>query len=116
VYYIRHPPLRKRLVQVTSRGTDRSASVSSSAPARRPLVLVIDDERSVRMALTRYFERGGWEVRQAEDGSEALELLESQLRQRCRRVRRPDPVRLGRRSLPAPICHGRVTPREPDLN
>jgi DNA-binding NtrC family response regulator len=39
------------------------------------LVLVIDDERSVRMALTRYFERGGWEVRQAEDGSEALELL-----------------------------------------
>jgi CheY-like chemotaxis protein len=41
----------------------------------RPVALVIDDERSVRMALTRYFERGGWEVRQAEDGSEALELL-----------------------------------------
>ncbi len=41
----------------------------------RPVALVIDDERSVRMALTRYFERGGWDVRQAEDGSEALELL-----------------------------------------
>ena len=41
----------------------------------RPLVLVIDDECSVRVALARYFERGGWEVRQAEDGSEALELL-----------------------------------------
>jgi CheY-like chemotaxis protein len=40
-----------------------------------PLALVIDDERSVRTALARYFERGGWEVRQAEDGSEALELL-----------------------------------------
>ena len=75
MYYIRHPPLRKRLVQVTSRGTDRPAGVLSSAPAQRPLVLVIDDERSVRMALTRYFERVGWEVRQAEDGSEALELL-----------------------------------------
>ena len=41
----------------------------------RPLALVIDDERSVRMALTRYLERSGWQVRQAEDGSEALELL-----------------------------------------
>jgi DNA-binding NtrC family response regulator len=75
VYYIRHPPLRKRLLQVTSRDTDRPAGVLSSVPARRPVALVIDDERPVRMALTRYFERGGWEVRQAEDGSEALELL-----------------------------------------
>ena len=48
---------------------------SDDGAGGRPLVLVIDDERSVRMALTRYFERGGWEVRQAEDGSEALELL-----------------------------------------
>ncbi|HET9040257.1 MAG TPA: ATP-binding protein, partial [Gemmatimonadales bacterium] len=40
-----------------------------------PIALVIDDERSVRMALTRYFERGGWDVRQAEGGEEALELL-----------------------------------------
>jgi response regulator receiver domain-containing protein len=38
-------------------------------------VLVIDDKRSVRLALARFFARGGWEVRQAEDGSEALELL-----------------------------------------
>jgi CheY-like chemotaxis protein len=48
---------------------------SSGGNGGRPVALVIDDERSVRMALTRYFERGGWEVRQAEDGSEALELL-----------------------------------------
>ena len=74
MYYIRSPPLRKRLVQVTSRGAARPAGVLSP-PARRPVVLVIDDERSVRMALARYFERRGWEVRQAEDGSEALELL-----------------------------------------
>lgn len=46
-----------------------------AGPSGGPVALVIDDERSVRMALTRYFERGGWEVRQAEDGAEALELL-----------------------------------------
>lgn len=40
-----------------------------------PVALVIDDERPVRMALTRYFERGGWLVRQAADGAEALDLL-----------------------------------------
>jgi two-component system NtrC family sensor kinase len=40
-----------------------------------PVALVIDDERQVRMALTRYFERGGWVVRQAADGAEALALL-----------------------------------------
>jgi DNA-binding NtrC family response regulator len=51
------------------------AGSSGTEAAGSPKVLVIDDERSVRMALTRYFERGGWEVRQAEDGSEALELL-----------------------------------------
>jgi DNA-binding NtrC family response regulator len=39
------------------------------------MVLVIDDEQSVRMALARYFERTGWDVRQAEGGEEALEHL-----------------------------------------
>jgi CheY-like chemotaxis protein len=48
---------------------------SANGAGGRQMVLVIDDERSVRMALTRYFERSGWEVWQAEDGSEALELL-----------------------------------------
>ncbi|MEP6687134.1 MAG: response regulator [Gemmatimonadales bacterium] len=48
---------------------------SANGAGGRPVALVIDDERSVRMALTRYFERAGWEVRQAEDGAEALELL-----------------------------------------
>jgi signal transduction histidine kinase/CheY-like chemotaxis protein len=48
---------------------------AADGPAERPVALVIDDERSVRMALARYFRRGGWDVRQAEDGGEALELL-----------------------------------------
>jgi two-component system NtrC family sensor kinase len=43
---------------------------------RRPLVLIIDDERSVRMALARYFARCGWDVEVAENGVEALRMLE----------------------------------------
>jgi signal transduction histidine kinase len=42
----------------------------------RPLALIIDDERSVRVALTRYFVRCGWDVEEAEDGNQAIELLE----------------------------------------
>jgi DNA-binding NtrC family response regulator len=42
----------------------------------RPIVLIIDDERSVRMALRRYFERRGWQVEEAEDGAQAIGLLE----------------------------------------
>ena len=45
-------------------------------PAQRRLVLIIDDDRSVRMAMRRYFERCGWQVEEAEDGAQALLLLE----------------------------------------
>jgi hypothetical protein len=61
---------------MTSRGAARPAGVLSPAPTRHPLVLVIDDERSVRMALTRCFERGGWEVRQAGLAEHRPELFE----------------------------------------
>jgi signal transduction histidine kinase/CheY-like chemotaxis protein len=47
-----------------------------ASSAERPRILIVDDERSVRMALRRYFERCGWEVTEAEDGAEALGLLE----------------------------------------
>ena len=42
----------------------------------RPRVLIVDDERSVRVARARFFRRTGWEVDQAEDGEEALRMLE----------------------------------------
>jgi CheY-like chemotaxis protein len=63
-------------------GSDQSMDSSSpgrrdrSTPARRPRALVIDDERSVRMALSRYLERRGWQVDEAEDGAQAQRLLE----------------------------------------
>ena len=62
-------------------GSDQSMNPGS--PGRRErrtpasaLVLIIDDERSVRLALRRYFERSGWQVEEAEDGAQALRLLE----------------------------------------
>jgi signal transduction histidine kinase/ActR/RegA family two-component response regulator len=62
-------------------GNGRSAArgqlaIAPSESGRPPLVLIIDDERSVRMALARYFARCGWEIELAENGVEALKLLE----------------------------------------
>jgi CheY-like chemotaxis protein len=42
-----------------------------------PRVLVVDDERALRRALTRLLEVKGMTVGVAEDGASAIELLES---------------------------------------
>jgi PAS domain S-box-containing protein len=44
-------------------------------PARRSSLLVIDDEESIRRVLRRYFERRGWAVDEAPDGTTALVKL-----------------------------------------
>ncbi|HEY4130774.1 MAG TPA: hybrid sensor histidine kinase/response regulator, partial [Gemmatimonadaceae bacterium] len=41
----------------------------------KPRVLIIDDEPSIRAALRRFFARRGWQVDEAEDGSEGLSLM-----------------------------------------
>jgi PAS domain S-box-containing protein len=47
-------------------------------PPRRPSLLVIDDEESIRRAMRRFFERRGWAVDEAADGTDALvKLLKS---------------------------------------
>ena len=43
----------------------------------RPRVLLVDDERSIRLALGRYMRRNGWEVDEAEDGAVALGKLDA---------------------------------------
>jgi signal transduction histidine kinase len=48
----------------------------NGAAARRQRALIVDDERSIRLALTRYLQRQGREVDQAEDGEVALRMLE----------------------------------------
>jgi len=59
-----------------SNGTPAPAPGDDGAPNGRPRALIVDDERSVRLALRRYFERTGWAVDEAEDGSVALRMLE----------------------------------------
>jgi PAS domain S-box-containing protein len=52
------------------------AELTGAAPvlhARR--VLVVDDEAPIRVAIRRYLERRGWQVEEAKDGREALDLL-----------------------------------------
>jgi CheY-like chemotaxis protein len=39
-------------------------------------VLIVDDEEAIRMSLTRYFRRRGWEVAEASDGREALAVIQ----------------------------------------
>jgi CheY-like chemotaxis protein len=40
-----------------------------------PTVLLVDDERAIRSALRRFFERGGFTVREAESGRDALDAV-----------------------------------------
>jgi CheY-like chemotaxis protein len=40
-----------------------------------PTVLLVDDERAIRSALRKVFERGGLTVREADSGRDALETL-----------------------------------------
>ncbi|MGH7581511.1 MAG: ATP-binding protein [Gemmatimonadales bacterium] len=51
------------------------APASDAGNDGRPRVLVVDDERSIRLALGRYMRRNGWEVDEAEDGEAALGML-----------------------------------------
>jgi CheY-like chemotaxis protein len=43
--------------------------------ARPPRLFVIDDEPSIRAAISRFLTRRGWEVEEAEDGRVALDML-----------------------------------------
>ena len=45
-------------------------------PERKPSLLIVDDEESIRRALRRYFERRGWAVDEATDGADALVKLD----------------------------------------
>lgn len=57
---------------------NRPAADPTSASGRHrntPRVLVIDDESTIRLALRRFFGRMGWDVAEAPDGRQALDLL-----------------------------------------
>jgi signal transduction histidine kinase len=52
-----------------------TAPEAAASEGIAPRVLLIDDERSIRLALGRFMRRQGWEVDEAEDGAGALALL-----------------------------------------
>jgi nitrogen-specific signal transduction histidine kinase/ActR/RegA family two-component response regulator len=52
----------------------KSELVAPRSPGERR-VLVIDDETAIRVAIRRYLERRGWQVEEASNGREALDLL-----------------------------------------
>jgi CheY-like chemotaxis protein len=47
------------------------------AASNRPVVLVVDDEALLRMLATDYFEDAGFEVVEAANGREAIDVLEA---------------------------------------
>jgi two-component system NtrC family sensor kinase len=63
------PGPRERIV------TPPQQVLPESGAEARPRVLVVDDERSIRLTLRRYLRRNGWEVDEAQDGETALSLL-----------------------------------------
>lgn len=73
-FVVRIPPAAPP-AEPASEPAARSSS-GNGAPARYQRALIVDDEQSIRMTLTRYLKRQGWEVDQAEDGEVALRMLE----------------------------------------
>ena len=55
--------------------TGGTPAVAGPSAGRGRRVLLIDDEASIRAALRRYFEKGGWQVEEREAAIPALELL-----------------------------------------
>jgi two-component system NtrC family sensor kinase len=51
------------------------AQPAAALPGGRPKALLIDDERSIRLALARFMRRRGWDVDEAADGAAALAAL-----------------------------------------
>ncbi|HWP99693.1 MAG TPA: sigma-54 dependent transcriptional regulator [Vicinamibacterales bacterium] len=60
----------------TMPATDRGAAPAAEARAAVPRILVVDDERSMRELLAIVLRREGYDVRLAEDGRSAIELIE----------------------------------------
>lgn len=56
--------------------TEELVRVNSAWESRMKRVLVVDDDTTLRMALTRYLEKRGFAVQNAASGAEALEMFE----------------------------------------
>jgi PAS domain S-box-containing protein len=52
-----------------------AVATDGASPDSAPRALIIDDEPSIRAALRRFFDRRGWQVEEAADGSDGLSAL-----------------------------------------
>ena len=57
------------------RAVRSAAGALAPLPPRRACILIIDDEESIRLVLRRFFQRRGWAVEEAADGTAALVKL-----------------------------------------
>jgi CheY-like chemotaxis protein len=71
-YFIVRIPLPAQTVVVIDRNADAATDTQAEGLRR---VLIVDDEETIRQALTRFYKRRGWVVTQAEDGTRAFERL-----------------------------------------
>lgn len=71
-------------------GTD-SAGENANPSERHspPRVLLIEDEAAIRVALRRFFGRMGWDVAEAPDGRQALDLLLGSAHQQAQQPEAP---------------------------
>jgi PAS domain S-box-containing protein len=78
-FTMRLPVSRAPITRTPVEGTPAARRRPSLTPVPGvPTLLVVDDEAPIRRALRRYFERRGWVVDEAEDGSDAFSMLGSQ--------------------------------------
>ena len=63
--------------ETTDPSTDGAATASDQSAAPKATLLMVDDDKSIRMLLSHILSKAGYHLEQAENGKEAVKLLES---------------------------------------
>lgn len=63
------------LIKTEESGTSHRAATCADMSERPPVILIVDDEVLLRMLAVDFFEDSGYEVLEARDGTEAIELI-----------------------------------------
>jgi PAS domain S-box-containing protein len=85
-FVVRLPAVTRAASDTAITATEKGSEGSEvSEPEHAPIVLVVDDDRNARELLRRHLQRGGYAVRMAANGQEAIQLA---------RTLRPDVITL----------------------
>jgi len=74
IFTIRLPAVTRAASDTAVSGTERSEAPQVTEPEHAPIVLVVDDDPDARELLRRHLQRGGYAVRVAANGEEAMQL------------------------------------------